>query len=344
MNSWRRWLLAATIGLVSSLCLAQAQEESGEKDWYPLDSLNTGLGQAPESVSLRTPRESMRSFRDMTDRSDFEAAAHILNLADLTPAEQRERGAELARQLSEIFQRGESIRISRLSGRQDAVVEDPTGKSPYAGEPRRDIELASLEADGDAYDIRLGRYRVGEEEPIWLIMPESVAAIPALYEEYGPAALSQTILPGTVENAIRIGRYWIAHGLSALGILFERDEDAGTQRVLKWIERRHKAGELIEGNQFIHPQLRLSFAAPQGFYMVNGTSAVSIQGQGGQAQLSLAQYNGNLDSYVRNVFAALGGNQQQLAPQSIQRTTVNGIPAAYGTARVNSGNGQVDVA
>ena len=101
---------------------------------------------------------------------------------------------------------------------------------------------------------------------------------------------------------------------------------------------------VIEGNQFIHPQLRLSFAAPQGFYMVNGTSAVSIQGQGGQAQLSLAQYNGNLDSYVRNVFAALGGNQQQLAPQSIQRTTVNGIPAAYGTARVNSGNGQVDVA
>ena len=101
---------------------------------------------------------------------------------------------------------------------------------------------------------------------------------------------------------------------------------------------------VIEGRQFIHPQLRLSFTAPQGFYMINGTSAVSIQGQGGQAQLSLAQYGGNLDSYVRNVFAKLGGNQQRLAPQAIQRTTSNGIPAAYGTARVNSGNGQVDVA
>ena len=101
---------------------------------------------------------------------------------------------------------------------------------------------------------------------------------------------------------------------------------------------------VIEGRQFIHPELRLSFTAPQGFYMINGTSAVSIQGQGGQAQLSLAQYGGNLDSYVRNVFAKLGGNQQRLAPQAIQRTTINGIPAAYGTARVNSGNGQVDVA
>ncbi|OHZ04951.1 mechanosensitive ion channel family protein [Salinicola sp. LHM] len=207
MNSWRRWLLAATIGLVSSLCLAQAQEEGGEKDWYPLDSLNTGLGQAPESVSLRTPRESMRSFRDMTDRSDFEAAAHILNLADLTPAEQRERGAELARQLSEIFQRGESIQISRLSGRQDAAIEDPTGENPNAGEPRRDIELASLEANGDAYDIRLGRYRVGEEEPIWLIMPESVAAIPALYREYGPTAFERHI-PDSLKKPFGLLRVW----------------------------------------------------------------------------------------------------------------------------------------
>lgn len=207
MDAWRRWLLAATIGLVSSLCLAQAQEESGEQDWYPLDSLNTGLGEAPESVALRTPRESMRTFRDMTDRGDFEAAAHILNLADLTPADQRERGAELARQLSEIFQRGESIRISRLSGRQDAAVEDPTGKTPNAGQPRRDIELAALEADGDAYDIRLGRYRVGEEEPVWLIMPESVAAIPALYEEYGPAAFERHI-PDSLKKPFGLLRIW----------------------------------------------------------------------------------------------------------------------------------------
>ena len=100
---------------------------------------------------------------------------------------------------------------------------------------------------------------------------------------------------------------------------------------------------VVEGNQFIHPDLRLAFTAPQGFYMINGTRAVSINGQSGQAQLTLGQFNGNLETYVGNVFAQLGGQQQQLRPSSIQRTTVNGIPAAYGTARVNSGNGQVDV-
>ncbi|WP_306094710.1 M48 family metalloprotease [Qipengyuania flava] len=99
---------------------------------------------------------------------------------------------------------------------------------------------------------------------------------------------------------------------------------------------------VVEGRQFIHPELRLAFTAPQGFYMVNGTRAVSVNGQSGQAQFSLAPYNGNLESYVTSVFGGVS-EQQQIRPQSIQRTTVNGLPAAYGTARVNSGNGQVDV-
>lgn len=100
---------------------------------------------------------------------------------------------------------------------------------------------------------------------------------------------------------------------------------------------------VIEGNAFIHPDFRLSFTAPQGFYMVNGTAAVSINGNSGQAQLASASYNGNLETYVRSVFQALGGEQQTIAPQSLQRTTVNGLPAVYGTARVTASNGQVDV-
>ncbi|WAT18560.1 M48 family metalloprotease [Aurantiacibacter sp. MUD11] len=100
---------------------------------------------------------------------------------------------------------------------------------------------------------------------------------------------------------------------------------------------------VIEGRQFIHPVLRFSFTAPQGFYMINGTRAVSINGDAGRAQLSLGPYNGSLDTYVRNVFNAIGGNQQTITPSSIQRTTINGLPAAYGTARVNNGQQQVDV-
>lgn len=100
---------------------------------------------------------------------------------------------------------------------------------------------------------------------------------------------------------------------------------------------------VIEGSRFTHPELMLSFTAPQGFTMINSTRAVSINGQGGQAQLSMAAYNGNLDAYVRSVFAALGGQNSNLAPSTMQRTTINGLAAAIGTARVNNNNGQVDV-
>jgi predicted Zn-dependent protease len=100
---------------------------------------------------------------------------------------------------------------------------------------------------------------------------------------------------------------------------------------------------IIDGRNFVHPDLRLAFQAPDGFFMVNGTKAVSISGQTGKAQFAGGPYSGDLESYVRGVFTAVGGSQQQIAPQNVSRTTINGIPAAYGVSRVTSNNQQVDV-
>lgn len=101
---------------------------------------------------------------------------------------------------------------------------------------------------------------------------------------------------------------------------------------------------VVEGNRFTHPELRLTFTTPNGFYMINGTQAVSISGQSGKGQFTSAQFSGDLDAYVRAAFAGLtDANQPKIDPGAIQKTTVNGIPAAYATARVNNGSGQVDV-
>ena len=100
---------------------------------------------------------------------------------------------------------------------------------------------------------------------------------------------------------------------------------------------------VIEGQQFIHPELRLAFTVPQGFYMVNGTRAVSINGQSGKAQFSTGPYDGNLNTYISKVFASLSSSTQQIQPSAVQRSTVNGIPAAYATAKVTSGSSVVDV-
>ncbi len=99
---------------------------------------------------------------------------------------------------------------------------------------------------------------------------------------------------------------------------------------------------IVDGSKFTHPALRLAFQAPNGFYLVNGTRSVAISGQSGKGEFTTAAYSGNLDAYIRTAFSGLS-SQQQLAPQSIQTTTVNGLKAAYGTARATSGNGQVDI-
>ncbi len=99
---------------------------------------------------------------------------------------------------------------------------------------------------------------------------------------------------------------------------------------------------VVEGNEFLHPDLRLRFSVPNGYGMQNGTSAVTVSGNGGQAQFSTDAYNGDMNAYVSAVFKGIAGNAS-ISPSSLQRTTVNGIPAYYSTARANTQSGQVDV-
>ncbi|WP_420142990.1 M48 family metalloprotease [Sphingobium sp.] len=99
---------------------------------------------------------------------------------------------------------------------------------------------------------------------------------------------------------------------------------------------------VIDGNRFRHPDLRLSFTIPDGFGMENSAAAVSITGSGGQAQFSAAPYSGNLDSYISSVFAKLGGGQGGVPQGEVNRTTINGLPAAYRTIRASTQSSQVD--
>lgn len=100
---------------------------------------------------------------------------------------------------------------------------------------------------------------------------------------------------------------------------------------------------VIEGNSFIHPAFRLKFSVPRGFALNNGTQSVGISGSGGQAQFTGASYGGDLSAHVAGLFRSLAGNANANVPTP-NRTTINGIPAAYATTRASTQNGQaVDV-
>jgi predicted Zn-dependent protease len=97
---------------------------------------------------------------------------------------------------------------------------------------------------------------------------------------------------------------------------------------------------LIDGPTFTHPDLRIQFQVPPGYLMSNGTRAVTISGSAGKAQFR--QGPPNLDQAILFAFRELTEGQMQLAVPPPQRTTVNGMPAAFTTARVNTGSGITD--
>ncbi|MCY7338722.1 MAG: LysM peptidoglycan-binding domain-containing protein, partial [Sphingomonas bacterium] len=100
---------------------------------------------------------------------------------------------------------------------------------------------------------------------------------------------------------------------------------------------------VIDGRSFTHPDLRLQFIVPTGYRMQNSTRAVTIAGSAGQAQFSTGRFDGNFGNYIDRVLYELTEGKTQVARGPLQRTTVNGLQAAYMTGRATTSSGAVDV-
>ena len=115
-----------------------------------------------------------------------------------------------------------------------------------------------------------------------------------------------------------------AHFAAVAGMLYGDDPEQG----------------VIEGQAFIHPQLKMRFTAPTGFGIQNGNEAVSINGNTGKAMFTAAAFDGNRDAYISNAFKSVAGKNMTIPVRDIRRTTVNGIPAFYARSVVNTQQGQ----
>ena len=98
---------------------------------------------------------------------------------------------------------------------------------------------------------------------------------------------------------------------------------------------------VIDGQDFIHPDLKLKFSAPTGFGLANSSQAVSINGSGGQALFATQAYSGNKQAYIDAAFKAVVGQDKQVSANPMTETTVNGIPVFTSFADVQTQNGVV---
>ena len=99
---------------------------------------------------------------------------------------------------------------------------------------------------------------------------------------------------------------------------------------------------IIDGQTFSHADLKLTFTAPTGYSLSNGTQAVTVSGAGGRASFSGAAYSGDLKAYVAAVFKTVGG-QTALDYGTVSSTQINGLPVSYASASANAQSGPVVV-
>jgi predicted Zn-dependent protease len=100
---------------------------------------------------------------------------------------------------------------------------------------------------------------------------------------------------------------------------------------------------VVEGQDFLHPDLKMKFTAPNGYGMQNGSDAISINGNGGKAIFTQASFTGDRAAYVAAALKAVSGANQTLPAGEIRQTTVNGIPAFYSSTVVATQQGQREV-
>jgi predicted Zn-dependent protease len=99
---------------------------------------------------------------------------------------------------------------------------------------------------------------------------------------------------------------------------------------------------VIEGPTFTHPDLRIQFSVPQGYLMSNGTDAVTVSGSAGKAQFRGGQFSGTLDNAILLAFRQLTRGDLNFPVPPPQHVTINGMPAAVTTARINTNSGLID--
>ena len=97
---------------------------------------------------------------------------------------------------------------------------------------------------------------------------------------------------------------------------------------------------IVDGNRFVHPELRFSFEVPRGFKISNSSQAVMIAGP----EKTIAKFDGATKSAGQPVDAYLANSwARNVRIGNLRRFQINGMKAASALARVNNYNAKLVV-
>ena len=164
----RFWLaILLTFGLV--LPMAGQQATMAERE-----SINPGLGPCPAQIRRATPAGAWNAFFQLGHSGQFALLAHLLDLTEVPPEQQRAVGAEVARKLWEI--------ATVLNVKKDLVTDD-TFEGPVKDGVSQNVIIAfTFNRDDVAGEVWLRRTKdVKTGETVWLFTRQSVSSVPIYY-------------------------------------------------------------------------------------------------------------------------------------------------------------------
>ena len=211
--------------------------EEVSKYYFKVPALNQGLGERPGKIDLETPQSALESFLQAARREEYEAAAHVLDLRDTPPLEQREQGAMLAAKLAQILERKVLIRWDDIVDRPDGLNAFASPKNPIAGDVRRSLRLERLDLDGRPVSIRLHRLKAQGEEPVWVFSRQTVSNVEPLHELYGPTWL-ESLMPRPLKKDAFWGISWWEVIAFPLILLLSIMAAIGVYRALSALEQK----------------------------------------------------------------------------------------------------------
>src|SRR6185503_6885640 len=115
----------------------------------------------------------------------YPLAAEYLNLTLIPRGVRAQKGPELARQLETVLDRALWVDVYRLSDRPEGYPDD---RLP----PLRDT-VGPIKTAGGTVEIVIERVTQSGGSPVWKFSGTTVAAIPALYEEFGWGPLARLL-------------------------------------------------------------------------------------------------------------------------------------------------------
>jgi MscS family membrane protein len=229
---------------------AQASEDAApqpvvvdpSKPMGPEDPFNRG-----------TPRGSMYGFLTSSRAREYERAAEYLDLRGL-PADEQERGPELARRLKVVLDRTMWIDVGNLSDSNAGTQDDDL--------PAWQDRLGEIETEEGAVTLLLQRVpRAGDRVRIWKVSAATVALVPDLHAQFEPLWLEEWLPPFFFEEdllGVELWKWLVLAMLVAIASLIALLIAGATTRVIGLVLIRGPGGFDSRVVQLVRGPVRLA--------------------------------------------------------------------------------------